>query len=269
MSIIISDAYAQALAAAEAENAPVICYQNLVTTANVSADSEDADFPAVNLANPSTASRWKSESTAEQYVTAAINEVEDVDYVCIARHNFATAQIAVSVEGDPDGMGFDELVAAAIPADDGPLILRFTPASYQSIRIKLAAGSEAPRAAVMTVGAALALQRNIYVGHTPIVDGRNDQAVNGRSESGQFLGRIITGSSVSTSVQLQNLTAAWYRANFRPFLTAARNLPFFFGWRPSTYPAESGYAWLANQPRPQNQRPNGMMSIDLDLGGII
>lgn len=267
--IIISSAYALALAAAGSANAPIIGYQNLVTIANISADSENADYPAVNLANPATTNRWKSGSTSEQYVTAAINEVDDVDYVGIARHNFGTAQLAVSVEGDPDGMGFDELVAPAIPADDAPLIFRFTPGSYQSIRIKIAAGSIAPQAAVMYVGAVLPLQRNIYVGHTPIVDGRSDNAVNGRSESGQFLGRIITGSAVSTDVSMQNLTAAWYRANMRPFLAAARNKPFFFGWRPSTYPAEAGYAWLTNQPRPSNQRANGMMQVDLSLGGII
>lgn len=266
--VIISSAYALALAAANSANAPIIGYRNLVTIDNIEADDEDTDFPAVNLANPATANRWKSTSTSAQYLTVTLDS-DDCDYVGVARHNFGTAQIAVSVEGDPDGMGYDELVAPAIPADDGPIIFRFTPGTFQSIRLKMAAGDAAPYAAVMYVGELLSLQRNIYVGHTPIVDGRSNRVVNGRSESGNFLGRIILGSSTSTEVNLQNLTADWYRANFRPFLTAARDTPFFFGWRPGTYPAEVGYAWLTNDPRPSNQRPNGMMQVDLSLGGVI
>jgi hypothetical protein len=268
MSVIVNSAYLLTLQEAGSANAPIIGYENLVTIDNVSADSEDADFPATNLANPATSNRWKSASTAEQYVTAAIAEVDDVDYVGVARHNFATAGIAVSVEGD-DGGGFDELVSAAIPSDDGPLIFRFDPASYESIRLKLAAGSVAPFAAAMYVGKLLVMQRNIYVGHTPIVDGREDRVVSGRSENGNFLGRITTGSSTSTEVSFQNLTAAWYRANFRPFVTASRNAPFFFGWRPGTYPAEVGYAWFTATPRPTNQRSNGMMQVDMQLGGVV
>jgi len=268
MSIHISTAYAATLAASEQTNAPIICYQNLLTSANLSTDEANTAFPAVNLANVSTASIWKATTLAEQYITSAISTVETVNFVAIARHNFGTAGIAVSIEGDPDGLGFDELVASAIPANDAPLIFRFTPIALTSIRIKLAAGTVIPQAAVVYVGTDLPLQRNIYVGHTPITYGRSNRIVNGRSESGNFLGRIVIGSSVGTSVSLQNLTAAWYRASFEPFLLAAKEAPFFFGWRPSTYSAEAGFAWLTNEPQPVNQRSNGMMMIDMNLGGI-
>jgi hypothetical protein len=50
---------------------------------------------------------------------------------------------------------------------------------------------------------------------------------------------------------------------------AARQIPFFFNWRPGDYPNESSYAWLTADPRPQNQSSNGMMQVQFDLEGIV
>ena len=112
------------------------------------------------------------------------------------------------------------------------------------------------------------LQRRIYVGHTPIPYGRESRVTTGVSESGNFLGRIVLGESLETSVDLQNMTPAWYRAEMDPFIAASKEAPFFFAWRPDSYPRETGYAWMTNNPKPSNQRSNGMMQISLSMGGI-
>jgi hypothetical protein len=256
-------------------NNPIIGYQNLVTSTNISATTADADFPAANLANPSTSLRWLGEigsPEADEYITIEVNTAELIDYVGIARHNFGTAQIPVSIEGlvDPDAspLVWDEIVQDSIPANDQPLILRFTPAAYASVRIRLQPGSAAPTAAVVYVGKLLVLQRRIYVGHTPINYGRASKVINAKSENGSFLGRIVLNESTTSKVDLQNLTPDWYRTYFDPFVTAAREKPFFWAWRPSDYPAECGYAWLTNDPKPSNQLANGMMQVSFDMGGI-
>lgn len=133
----------------------------------------------------------------------------------------------------------------------------------------MASGNDIPRCAVLYCGKLLVLQRRFYVGHVPINYGRKVNVISGQSESGQFLGRIVTGRATATSVALQNLTPTWVRQNLVPFLRAAEDQPFFFAWRPQTYPREVGYAWLTNNPEPMNQRPNGMMSCTLQMSGIV
>jgi hypothetical protein len=54
-----------------------------------------------------------------------------------------------------------------------------------------------------------------------------------------------------------------------PFLLAAQETPFFFAWRPTTYPTECGYCWLISDPTPSNSQANGMMAVSLDLEGVI
>lgn len=255
-------------------NNPVIGWRNVVTIGGLSADSTDPNYPISNLANPSTALLWKSASTDTQYITVEFDEADPVDYVAIARHNFGTANIAVSIEGASELDEDDEpmwvtLSLEVIPADNGPLIFRFEPQSLIAVRVKLVEGDAAPYAAVLFVGRLLVLPRRIYVGHTPLSHGIVTNAVTSRSESGQFLGRIVVGESAESRVALQNINPVWYRTNLTPFIKAGQEAPFFFAWRPQSYPNEVGYAWLLNDPQLTNQRPNGMVQVELAMGGIV
>jgi hypothetical protein len=162
-----------------------------------------------------------------------------------------------------------EIVQETLLGDDTPALFRFTPQPLAAVRMRLGAGLAIPRAAVFYAGKLTVLQRRIYVGHTPLPYGRATNITNGRSESGNFMGRIVTGSRTQTSVHLANLTPAWYRTELEPFLQAAQEAPFFFAWRPSSYPREVGYAWLTNDPQPSNQRSNGMMQVELQMAGIV
>lgn len=278
MSVVISSSYvlSESLSGGGVINAnnPLIGYDNIVTTALVSSTTEDPDFPADFLANPATHLKWKglvASPAVDEYLTVMNVNVVDLDYIGIARHNFFTAQIAVSIEylasTGPDV--WSELIAPVIPPNDGPLLFRFPKLAYASLRVRLQPGTAAPTAAVLYCGALLVLQRRMYVGHTPISMGREVMHASHRSVSGNFLGRIVLGRKVGTSVALQNLTADWYRTYMHPFVLAAEEIPFFFAWRPSSYPNEIGYAWLSQDPKPSNHRTNGMMQVDLQLEGVI
>jgi hypothetical protein len=260
-------------------DSPIIGYENLVTASNVTATTEDQDYPASNLANPSTSLLWRSAAgspSSPEYITVILDTEEQVDYLAIARHNFGTGFTPVSVEGlsSADGSPLDwfELVSAQLLPNNGPVIFRFTKQSLYAVRLKIheAVGSVSliPELAVMYVGELLSLQRRIYVGHTPFPLAREIQVANHRSVSGAFLGRIVLSSTRKTGVSLQNLTPSWYRLYFDPFLIAAQEIPFFFAWRPGDYPLEVGYCWLTGDPRPSNQRGNGMMSVDMELEGV-
>jgi len=254
---------------AEDLNAPMFGYLNYLTSANITATNEQVAYPASNLGNVSTASFWKASSAVEQYLTATINPAQVVDYVGIARHNFYTAGIAVSVEtqegsGDP----WVEVIAPFIPGSSAALIFRFIAQSAFGVRVKLAVGTVAAQASVMYVGKLLVSTQRIYVGHSPITLNRRVEIISGMSESGNYLGRIVTGATLTTSVSLTHLNKDWYREYFDPFVVVAQTTPFFFAWRPLQYSEESAFAWLTNNPNPSNMMSNGMMQVSLDMSGV-
>lgn len=255
---------------------PIIGYRTLVTTANIDATSSDAAFPVINLANPATHLLWKAEGPtplADQYLTVTLDTPDQIDYLAVAAHNFGSGLMTVSVEGNTeDPEDWFELVAEHLLTSDGPIIFRFTAQSLLGIRLRIqpSAADPAliPQAAVLYAGLLLTLQRRIYVGHTPMPYGRQLQLANLKSISGAFLGRIVLGQTRRTGISLQNITAAWYRSYLDPFLIAAQENPFFFAWRPGTYPQEGGFAWLDGDPDVSNMRSNGMMQVSMKLEGV-
>lgn len=250
-------------------NNPLIGYHNLVTLDTVSADNEQAGYPVTNVANPATFLEWRGADYTDQHITVDTSGyLGTIDYLAVAKHNFGSGNIAVSVDIN-SGAGFSQVTTPVVPDDDSPIIFRFAPASLSAVRLLMNPGDLEPRVSVMYVGKMLTLQRRIYRDHTPLPLGRTAAIVTGRSESGNFLGRIMLGESNASSVALQNITPAWYRTYLDPFIVNAKTLPFFFAWRPDTYPLEVGYAWLSNEPKPSNQRSNGMMQVSLDMTGIV
>lgn len=272
MSVVISGSFVLGSVSSGGElitaDNPLVGYNNRVTVGNLSTTTALASFPAVNLTNPATYLRWQGTSiVADEYITMALATAELCDYVGIARHNFGTAAITVSLEIF-NGSIWVEVVSPFIPANDGPILMRFTPQGILSIRIRLQPGTAVPTIATVYAGTLLVLQRRLYVGHVPLKYSQITKISNGRSESGNFLGRIVINRQSKTTVDLDNLTADWYRANMVPFVNASQDNPFFFAWRPGTYPNEVGYAWLLNDPHLLNQRSNGMVKTTLELGGI-
>ena len=251
-------------------NAPLFAAHNLVAVSNVSASSTtDADFPVTNLGNPNTNLRWQASASGARTITVAHSYAGLCDYVGIAGHNFGTAGITVSIVAVNPDTSTTVLIPPFQPADNTPILLRFDPRIMTSVQIGLGAGSAAARMAVLYTGKMVVSERRVYVGHTPITMGRATKVVSGRSENGNFLGRIITQESVSSEIKLQNLHAAWYRTYFDPFLRSVAGAPFFFAWRPASYPTEVGFVWLTGDPRPMNAKSNGMMDVDLSFAGII
>lgn len=275
MSIIVPNAYALTLTAAGNADYPILGYHNLCTASTVSSTVASASFPATNLGNPATNLLWKSGSTADQYLTVLFGETVEVDYAAVARHNFGSGAVTVTVQGLPFGGNpatdgdWDELVAANIPANDWPALWRFEPGEYIGVRLKLEPGSVEPQAAVLYVGKLLVFERGVQAGHTPLPYARNRTVLSQRSQSGEYLGRVISGGSLVSSVSIIKLTPAWYRSTLDPFFEVAMETPFFWGWRPSTYPAEMGYAWLTADPVPNPSDLIGYIDVQFQMEGLL
>lgn len=259
-------------------NAPLIGYRQLLEFENVTADEEADGFPVTNVANVSTAELWKGTTTAVQHVTAFLAAVEDADYIGIARHNLGTAGITIQVQVSADGDTWEDVGDDFLPGDDSPIMLRFPVTPSQWWRLRMSSGTAAPQIAVLYLGKLLVLQRNIYVGHTPMTYSYANVTSTGVSESGQFLGAVARRANPATDVQQKNLTPSWARANLAPFFkqctgngTDRHRRPFFFAWRPTSYPTEVAFGWFPDGGAPtlSNARPNGMMDAAFQVQGIL
>lgn len=250
------------------ENSPLIGYKNKTTVSNIYTVSAVAGFPATNLARPATHLLWKGSTTSGLDAIHVASLSGDSDYFGIARHNFGSAGITLGLIGSFDGGSTWTSLGALNPTTDDPIMFYFEKGAYTDLYLSLGVGTTAAIASVVYCGEVLRVQRRLYVGHTPITLGRQVTAMIGRSQSGNFLGRIVIGEGRSNSVNLQHLTPDWYRNNFDPFIVAAKTIPFFFAWRPQSYPLEVGYCTVSNDVQPNNQMANGMMQVTMELSGV-
>jgi len=244
------------------DNAGVIGYMNYATPSALSVTSSTVANPASNMTNPATSFRWEATSAATQTITIT-TDGKEIDYIGIARHNLNQAGLTVEVKYD------GQTVIAAAPISDIQALLFLTNiATPTTVQIIIAGATAAPSIAVLYIGKSLRLQRDIYVGHSPITFSRDRVSINGISENGQYLGEIVIRETNSTSVQLQNLTPEWYRANLDPFFKLSPRIPCFWAWRPTKYADEVGYCWIEGKPSMSNQLSNGMVQCSWNFRGI-
>lgn len=251
---------------------PIIGYKNQVTTTNVAPTTEADGYPITNVANPATHQFWK----AGQNLTGG--EIIDItglsgtiNYVGIAGHNFGSAGIGFYIET----IGVSPTIPLLDPDyvtvfDDSPLIARFTAGTYSGIRMFLNSTSAIPQMAVLYIGQLLALERGIKVDvtHVPITFGRRSNVVNGMSETGNFLGRVVLGDYRQSKAEFFGFTPTFYRNSMDAFIDAAREKPFFWAWAPEDYPHETGYVWLTNDAHPEVSPDHRRIAITLEMNGI-
>lgn len=248
---------------------PIIGWDNQITVEGTAADSEALNYPASNVANPSTNLLWKSESTDTQYLTFALNEERPSDYIGIARHNLGSGGVVVSIEIQPyDGEEWVELVEGFVVPDDAPILVRFLENVASGMRIKMVPLATPPEIAVVYIGNLMVVPMDIPAGHTPLIDGRVTRTTAGNSEAGDYLGSIVLSQKLASSVSFQYLDEDWYREVMRPFVRRGRGTAFFWSGFPESRPREAGFAWLTSDPRP-NFIGNEWVDISFEMGGIV
>ena len=266
MAVVIGDALVLSQQAVEQnENNGLLCWRNIVRPGDISVTSQTAQNPVENMANPSTSFSWEADSTDQQDID--ISAGQTIDYIAFARHNLR-APAEYRIQYIVDGSTVTVFDWQTIPRRQALLFL-VNEASPDTIRLSIRNNAQAPKIAVIYCGLATRMERGIYVGHTPITMGNQLTTVGSISESGQYLGEIIRREKYSTSVDLQNLTPQWLRDELLPFFQQRPRTPAFWAWRPEKYSAEVGYSWLVGDPRPSNQRPNGMMEVSFNMDAIV
>jgi hypothetical protein len=245
------------------DDAARIGYKSILTSSNLTGTAGTTGFPLAAIVNPATYERYTPSAMPAEIVCDAGAAVS-VDYVAIAAHTLGTNGCTVYLESSDDGSAWTTRLTMA-PSDDTTIIGLITPVSARYWRLRVT-GATAPTMGVVYLGQVLTMPRNIYGGHTPITLARVTAVRPVLSESGQWLGATQERKGFGTSYAWKNLTAAWYRANFDPFVaTNPRARPFFIAWRPKTFPAETAYAWAKDDISPSNTGTKDFMEVGLSV----
>lgn len=236
----------------------------------ITASSETSGFEAVNVSSRLTYSGWRPSATGAQYLYFTGSTGHAADYLTIAGHNLfskgATIDLAYSDDG---GATYTSLLNGYVPTSDSPFMLLFTQQQRLLYRLTVnVSGTNYPTIAVVLLGARLALQRGIYVGHRPAPFSRAVNYLTEVSEGGQILGRAVLRRATTTDITLRNITPAWSRAYLAPFLILAETLPFSFMWNTDDrYKGEVIYGFMENQPQLVNEQKS-FMACDLSMRGL-
>lgn len=241
---------------------------------SVTVSSEDADGPRDAPLRPDTAEYWLPTALPATWVLD-LGSGQTIDYVGIAGHTIGSKGCTVKVEtsdgslaGSPSEQVWTTFAQEVLPADDAPLLFLAEGVSARYVRIRLTGPGAAPRLAVIYAGKVLAMQRPIYGGHTPITLSRNTTLRQTLSRGGQFIGQTFERHGVQTSASFRHLDADWVRESFDPFVKEARKYPYFFAWRPGTWPLEVGYVWTDKDIAPSNMGMRDLMQVSWPMQGI-
>ena len=231
---------------------------------DVTASSEADGFPADAPLRADTYERWKPAGAPATW-EVDLGAMQEVSYVGIAAHTIHSAGAAVVVEYSDDGDAWDGFGEFA-PGDNKAIMFLAEAVEARYWRITLTGG--APEIGVIYIGPVLAMQRPIYGGHSPITLSRQTTLQQSKSRGGQFLGQQFRRKGLTGDAQFANLGPDWYRSEFDPFVREARRFPFFFAWRPTSFPQEVAYAWTDGDIQPTNSGTRGLMDVSWQMVGF-
>lgn len=204
-----------------------IGYMNLLQTAVLTPSSTLPGFNSSTLRNGLTQIYWRP-SSLPATLDIAPTETQQVNYCGLAGHNLADAGITVYLQASTGAGYFD--IAAVTPETNEPIVFLFEPANYPTYRLRF----EDPGAlgvlfslAVVYLGQSLEMERGPDFGYAPIELSRDDRIMPQMSGSGGFIGSVVEKRGNRSSISYSNLTNAWYRRYFDPFVDAAVSRPFF------------------------------------------
>lgn len=248
-------------------NNPRIGYHNLVRFGGVTADTEEPQYPAYNIANEATNLWWQAADDEETHVYFSFQPAV-WNYFGIAGHNLSGAIYQMQWRAD-EGDPWQDVIDEFSPGDNSAIMHLFENIVSGFARLKIIpAAGVPPKIAVVYIGEYLTLPSRVYVGHEPINYAEDTTVASGFSERGDFLGRVQQREILSTTLEQKNCPPDYWRTHIRPFAISAKLRPFFMAWRPAEYPDEIGFCWLTSNIKLQNAHANGFVRFDINVNAL-
>ena len=226
------------------------------------ASSEVDGFEAALALNPDTYSYWLPAITAAGW-EVDFGEPRAVDAIGIAAHALAGQSMTVFTWDDAGSAWV--FMASHSPTDNSPILILFAEQLTTKIRFEVY-GVPQP-VGVIYAGKALVMPQKAYVGLGQINLKRRTEYKINQTEGGLWAGRSIARVSLIAAYQWTHLTDAFYLANVEPFSFSARQYPFFLAARPSGYPEETTYAWVAADIAPERMGVLDFCSVGFEAIG--
>lgn len=155
------------------------------------------------------------------------------------------------------------------PADGAPIIFLDTEVTKRYLRVDVDGDDDPARIAVINAGPVLAMQMPIRGGgFLPSLFARETVLSQSLSRGGAFLGQSIRRMGIKGNAPFALLTPDWVRDELDPFIREARSYPWFFAWRPETYPLEVGYVVATDDIHPTMQGVGNRMQVSIPYQGL-
>lgn len=264
MSVIVKHSYILTAPAVD-PNDPILLWDNRCRGATVTADSEDGNNLAENAIDGLTWDFWKPASLPAT-LEVEFSHAETFDAAGIVFSSEGPQGVTAKVEYW-DGSQWQEAVDLSTP--NRVILALFEEQTSTKVRLSLSGGTGIPRVADFTVGPALRFERRLYQGHIPdVLATRTEFAVN-RSRNGQRLGATVVREGLENTIEIDNLSGDWVRANLVPAINSLRRTyPAYWAWRPAKYPNDLAFIWCDRDIRPPNTGPRDLMSVSIPYVGI-
>lgn len=248
------------------DNFARILWNNLARRKDLEVSSEIVGFLGAAAQVDNTFEFWRSAAAPATW-RVDLGEALAVDSLGIAAHDLGSVGATVRAQYSSDDSIWSNASDEATPVDDGEILLLFPSQTARFWRLVVDdMVDDFPNIGVIHLGVSLVMQRGLYVGHSPINLRRETAVRPSVSEGGQWLGRNIVRSGLNGDASWDNLTALWYRQNFDPFVASSLEYPFFFAWRPKTFPAEVAFCQIEGDTAPSNQKA-GYVSVGIRMKG--
>lgn len=254
------------------DNARICSHTFTADEANTLDASSSTDAaPVLNLRHPMTYEWWSPSthpSSSDQWVRVQLPEADLASYAAIGAHNLGDVGAQVSLQRWV-GSSWETVVGPVTPSNNSPILMLFTSLEAQQWRFLLSGGDNSvlPRVAVFYVGRSLDMPRPILGGHVPPDLADRLEASPTDSEEGQWLGINVVRRAKNMSVDFENIRYTWVDENMRDFLEAS-HLPYFFAFRPLSYPKSVMLGRTAERIRPSFIGRQNTMSIAWTIEGL-
>ena len=152
------------------DNRALIAYDNPSRLGTVTASSEQASAPAINLQNGNTWQFWQPDATGSQTLTFDMLSAQPFDYVLIAAHNLSSelsGDVVVSYSDDNTSYTTAHTFDDADIADDEPVFVNLVSRSHRYVRLTIPAASTDLRIGAVYIGSRLLMQRTLYSSVSP------------------------------------------------------------------------------------------------------
>ena len=243
-----------------------ILYDNRLTDAIPVASTTETGFAVANLTDWRPYTQWKP-TALPATITVDCGAAKSADYALVWGHDLGTQGAVAEIRGSTDNFAAsDVLVASDTPADDAPIALYFTAASFRYWRLTVT-GSTVPTIGIAAIGARLDLPRAFQSGFDPV--GREPMGPFNRSVTGQPLGRALEFEEWSETVTVPLVAWDWLRSTWIPAWSAhLAATPFALDWDAAGHPAEIRLV-AAKGGFTAPHRPGAIADLAFDVFGAI